>query len=169
MRGPLLAALLALVACSSRGSFVEAPLLTEDAARALADAGAAPREIPTEVELEPPKPSHPPPFRASEMWSGSLLCASGVALLKMRVVSVQADEVRALVDFTRMANGVTGRFAAVGHFDASTRRMLFEGVDWVAQPSGESMVDLDGMMSTDGRTFMGRAVGPGCVSFSLRH
>lgn len=160
--------LVALVACSSHGSYVEAPILSESAARGLSDAGAPPPPHDEGPTFEEPKPEHPLPFHTGDAWTGDLVTSAGRASLTLRIVSARGDEVRAIVDFTRSHTGASGRFSAVGHYDGTTRKLLLEGEDWIAQPAGESVFDLDGQAASDGASFIGRVVGPGGGFFHLR-
>lgn len=160
--------LVAAMACTSRPAFVEAPILSASAAEAFRDAGRVAVAPTVSASVDPPKRDHPSPFHPGDAWTGSLVCAQGRASLALRVVSVQGDEVRALLDFTRATTGVSGRFSAVGTYNETSRQLRLQGEDWVARPPGAPLLDLDGRLASDQKTYTGRAVGPGCGFFHLR-
>ena len=109
----------------------------------------------------------PNPFVAGQSWNGSYTCGQGSTDLRLDVTK-GGNNVEAIFEF-KTKTGKFGEFRAAGPFSAPTRHLHLTAGAWVKQPPGFVPVDLDGHVSTDGKTFSGNVQGPGCSTFSVHH
>src|SRR5258707_1209338 len=61
-----------------------------------------------------------------------------------------------------------GCFTMTGLFEKTSGALSLRKERWIVRPRNYAMVDLDGTVDADGKSFSGRLSGvPGCASFSL--
>jgi hypothetical protein len=102
-------------------------------------------------------------------WRGTYTCQQGVTGLVLRIAGSD-DAITARFEFSADASnpGVpSGAYAMTGRYEAKSHALNLRQQRWIAQPPGYIMVDLDGMLSADGRTLAGRIADPSCTTFTL--
>ena len=128
------------------------------------DAGAV---APLTTKPLPTAPTAAPiPFASGESWNGSYQCGEG-RTLKLQITSVAGTTVNAIFDF-HTRQGKSGAFHVSGKYDHTSRHLHLSRGAWVVQPPGIAEVDLDGIVSPDGRGYSGSVIGARCSSFTTR-
>jgi hypothetical protein len=106
-------------------------------------------------------------------WHGTYTCAQGLTALDLSITADDFSHVRATFHFNAVPSnrGVPeGCFAMLGTFEPVSRHMRLAPDDWILQPTGYSMVGLDGHLNDLATQMTGRVtVVAACTSFTLRH
>jgi outer membrane protein OmpA-like peptidoglycan-associated protein len=103
-------------------------------------------------------------------WVGSYTCAQGLTGITLTISNATPTLVTAGFHFHedhRNPGVPTGCFQMKGSYDASTKQLILLGEKWLLRPAGWVMVDFVGEVDAEGKTFTGRARGPGCTTFHL--
>jgi hypothetical protein len=132
---------------------------------------AAPSETASEAPSlsAAPKPKAPTnPFASGDNWSGTYQCGAKSSTATLKVTKVAGNSVSAIFDF-KTGTGKSGSFQMAGQYVPAQKQLSLSPGAWVVQPAGVSQISLDGNVSADNRTYSGKATGPNCTTFSLRH
>ena len=116
------------------------------------------------------------PFRPGHRWQGTYICSQGKSTLVLTVEGIGGDgqniTLDALFEFAYDGRGNAGYAAASGSarmqgaYDPKTRRLRFEGGEWIEQPPNYGLVTLVGSLNKTTGAYIGTVEGPGCTSFT---
>jgi hypothetical protein len=108
------------------------------------------------------------PESIAGQWRGAYMCGDGLIGLTLDIGEPLGEHVPATFTFYAVPSnpGVpNGSFWMGGSFSGSERLVLNAG-GWLEQPTGYELLDLDGTLSADRRTYSGHVVGsPDCTGF----
>jgi len=103
------------------------------------------------------------------VWRGTYTCAQGVTGLVLRITG-SGEAVTARFEFFPDPSNpgvASGAYTMTGRYDTKSRALALRQERWVDQPQGYIMVDLDGILSADGRTLAGRVGHESCSGFTV--
>jgi hypothetical protein len=108
------------------------------------------------------------PESIAGQWRGAYMCGDGLIGLTLDIGEPLGEHVPATFNFYALPSnpGVpNGAFWMGGSFSGNERLVLAAG-GWLEQPPGYELLDLDGTLSADRRTYSGIIVGsPDCTGF----
>jgi hypothetical protein len=108
------------------------------------------------------------PASISGEWRGAYTCGGGLIGLTLEIGEPLGEHVPATFAFYALPSNPdvpNGRFWMGGRF-VGNDRLVFTAGDWLDRPTGHDLLDLDGTLSADGRTYSGLVVGStDCVGF----
>jgi hypothetical protein len=107
------------------------------------------------------------PFAAGDLWSGSYQCRQGSTRLVLRITEVEGQTIHAIFDFDHRESGAAGEFELRGQYDRETRALVFKPGAWIKQPANYVTVGMDGRVSEDGMTYLGKIPTEGCDEFRV--
>lgn len=104
-------------------------------------------------------------FKPLLEYRGSYICNQGITAVTLWV----AEDTAVFFFHAHPDNpGVpSGSYSMQGQVDLSGGAMHLKAVQWMKQPEGYVMVDLDGVSHDGGLSFQGKVIGPNCSSFSV--
>lgn len=109
-----------------------------------------------------------PPAPVAGQWQGAFTCAEGLIGLTLVIGEPLGTHVPATFSFYALPSNPAvpaGSFWMGGAFEGGDRLILSAG-GWLEQPPGYELLDLDGTMSADRRTYSGVVTGsPDCTGF----
>lgn len=103
-------------------------------------------------------------------WTGEYVCNQGVTGMTLRIDRVEPD-IRARYIFYRIdenPNLPSGCFTLRGAYDPASGALKLFQFEWIRQPEGWLMVDLDGVVDPLGPAFAGAVFGYNCTTFTLQ-
>jgi hypothetical protein len=110
----------------------------------------------------------PGPASISGEWRGAYTCGGGLIGLTLEIGEPLGDHVPATFSFYALPSNPdvpNGRFWMGGSFVGNDRLVLTAG-GWLNRPPGHELLDLDGTLSTDRRTYSGLVAGStDCTGF----
>ena len=108
------------------------------------------------------------PASLSGPWLGAYTCGDGLTGLTLEIGEPLGDHVPATFSFYALPSNPdvpNGRFWMGGSFVGDDRLVLTAG-GWLERPPGYELLDLDGTLSEDRRTYSGLVVGStDCTGF----
>jgi hypothetical protein len=103
-------------------------------------------------------------------WHGKYVCVQGVTALNLRIIESPSGGIAATFRFGPLPENPSvpkGSYLMEGSFEAKSRRLVLKGVRWLDDSSGYLMVDLDGLLATNGQRISGKVPFAGCSNFML--
>ena len=109
------------------------------------------------------------PTEVTGQWEGTYTCAQGLTGLTLTLGNRVVGYMPAVFSFYAVPSnpGVpSGSFRMDGRLDG--HRLVLTAGEWITQPVGYRTVDLDGIVTPDGQTYVGDVIGGlACTTFSL--
>jgi hypothetical protein len=117
----------------------------------------------------PPPPMFiPAPHSMVGVWNGWYRCAQGDTGARLTAYRTPLGTIEGQFDFFPLAsNPRVPSGSYIVRVVSSANQTTLVGSRWLIQPPTFAMVDLQGVVSQDGRRFFGRIDAPMCQSFSL--
>jgi outer membrane protein OmpA-like peptidoglycan-associated protein len=104
-------------------------------------------------------------------WVGTYVCAQGLTGLTLTISEATPTSARALFHFyadPRNPGVPTGCFTMNGEYNPETGQLQLEGNEWLQRPRGYWVVNFDGEVDAEGKSFAGVVTGPrNCTRFDL--
>jgi hypothetical protein len=105
------------------------------------------------------------------VWQGTYDCAQGETYLRLTIGPEKNGSRDAVFYFYPKsvgANSASGCFSMTGRDVYGNGMFLYRQREWIKQPFGYVMVDLQGRVDRQNRVFEGLVAGPGCSRFRLQ-
>ncbi|MFO0763228.1 MAG: hypothetical protein U0359_42715 [Byssovorax sp.] len=168
--GPACAALLLAAGCGPAPYQIgaEEPCAAAPAPREAVITGAVAAASPAPEDLwSPDSFPRPNPFATARLWAGDFACAEGRTSVMLRVIDARDMRVRALFAFQKAEAASVGQYLLAGTYDEETGRVDLSPGVWLSDPGDYIAVGLEGLLSSDGRSFTGQIKHPSCGAFQI--
>jgi Caspase domain len=125
------------------------------------------RALSPEQATQQPQQSVGPPAQVAGVWQGSYSCGQGLSAMQLMLEQAYDGSLRARLDFTgtQVNPGPTGAYTLSGRIVNAHLQLRAE--QWLMQPPGYSMVDIEGDVAADQLTLSGRILNPACGGWSV--
>jgi hypothetical protein len=114
-----------------------------------------------------PNVSNSNPFKPDTVWIGKYECSGLVIDLKLEIIEVNNNTVKAIFDFNHIKSGNSGSFYLIGRYNSINRKMVFEPREWIKRPSNWVTVGMDGWVLENPLRYEGKITYSSCKSFSV--
>lgn len=140
---------------------MEAPTLPSGAKFAVLPAG----EDAGDATASTRRPSTSP-LREGDVFRGTSYCRMGAVTVVLRVIELDADDVRGTVELSTARGSARGVYSVSGTYTAQSHHVKLEGGDWVDESDELEAADIEGTLTATG--LQGRLAMGGCGSVSLK-